>query len=357
MFSRQAIGGGFDDFDTIDPHNEFDISFHAPKPGQSQMRASAPPEVDLDQLVPDMMQTDELPTMESSRNHFELSLSGEILKILSKQKSSRKRRSSVEISLRIGEPSKRSRLNDKSMDVELPDVSENPVNIPPFENIANESEIVDKEGAAACAIAVDAEAIQPTKDVGALSQLPKLPPPCNRVCIKKKKSQLVVDKNITISDNVLENNVTGYMKMKLPSPLETFEMRWFQLKSSADSLMAQPASRLKRGAKQLLPLFERNLKKIPLKRQLKEAPEAAPERKQRKKNSEEAPPAPVDAVPPADETILPDPVDLIVEEILIPLEDLPPRCQPGKRKDAEVRASTEVRTSAKVRASVEYRPE
>lgn len=80
---------------------------------------------------------------------------------------------------------------------------------------------------------------------------------------KKKNTKLIVDNQTMISSEVIKKNMEKYEeKFTVEMPMETFMMRWNCIKREHTNLLALPSSRLKKGAKLLLPIYERNLKRI-----------------------------------------------------------------------------------------------
>ncbi|CRL01495.1 CLUMA_CG014386, isoform A [Clunio marinus] len=85
---------------------------------------------------------------------------------------------------------------------------------------------------------------------------------------RSHKKRLIIDKNISINEYNKKCSEYYTNKLTFESPLDSFAMRYFYIKSSVENFLSSPSSRLKHGARNLLPLFERNLKRISLKRSL-----------------------------------------------------------------------------------------
>lgn len=193
-------------------------------------------------------------------NFFDTPICDDILGVLNSQQTTRKRRSPeiFDISNRIGLAAKRFRLDDNaSANIPIDQ------NILPFKNIANESEIVVNDPVAITPLAKDA-----TRETSHTEDLLLSLGPVTAVVRKTKKEQktLIIDRVTKLSNDVLCHNAEHYKeKFTMESPMDSWIMRMYQTKCSDGSYFNSPGSRLFGAAKKLMPVFERNLKKVPLK--------------------------------------------------------------------------------------------
>jgi hypothetical protein len=274
-----------------------------------------------DQTVPDVVQmAEDAETLQNCDNLGDMPLlmtsvplREDILDIVNKQKLSRKRRinSQVDISTRIGSP-KQSRLDIEDVD----DASYNnaaikPQNcndISPFVSNANEPKIVDY-GCAKTVPLPRPELFNVTVEDGVFAPAQSsLDPSVSAPIIRESKMmnnkrKLIMDKTIKISENTIRKNMEIYQeKFTIESPIATFTMQLFHIKHTEETYWKTPASRMKLGARKILPVFERNLKKIPinlLKRpQIVVLADPSPAKKRKLRNG---PPRAVDEVLPVPE--------------------------------------------------------
>lgn len=250
-----------------------------------------------------------------------------------KQKPTRKRRSSDlhDISLRLGPVYKEPRLDDEENVI---DMSANQHNvIPSFDANANDVEITRAPVAVAETPEIPNTFTIPEPNDLDFIDLALMPPTSplqqhQKASARKQnqKSKLVVDKQTKIKGDVLKSNLENYqMKFTFQSPIDSFSSRMHQLKSANGVLFLSPASRLNRCARQLLPIYERNLKKVPMKlpkRPLEESEERpqSPAKKRRMERKESTLAVPeIEAMPEILEFDAPQ-----VPEIEVPLETLLP---------------------------------
>ena len=200
----------------------------------------------------------------------DLSLTNDILEIVTKQKPIRKRRLSADISLRLESTAKQRRMENKENIYE--DSGKSSIQhseLPSFDANANDVEMTQPPVAEAKTPRILIETISSKpKDLDfielALLQKTPLQKLTNAKALKSKKnSKLIIDKQTKVKDEVLKNNMENYqMKLTVKSPMETFNWKMHQLKSSNEMFFASPSSCLKRSARQLLPIYQRNLERI-----------------------------------------------------------------------------------------------
>jgi hypothetical protein len=188
------------------------------------------------------------------QNFPEVPLCDDIMEFVNEQKTARKRKSNEtnDISERIGPAAKQLRFGEEEN-------GEQQENISSFDNQAN----VDNE------IVPPADVTEPLQVSNETFNVAELELPVIAAKQKpKKKSKLVVDKVTKITENVLKSNRKNYEeKFTVQSPLDTFMMRLMHCKRNEFDVMSPlPASRMKNSSS-LLPIYQRNLKRIPLKLQ------------------------------------------------------------------------------------------
>lgn len=244
-------------------------------------------EVEKDQQMPDMTPEFDLPdvlrdttaTIPDIADFPEISLCEDVMNTVNKQKT-RKRRSSIgnDISLRLQPALKALKYDEEFVDKTVQDANNNvqatennsTVNqlndISTFDNQANDSETVNSDSTKEKFDFTSTFSVESPLNIIDIAIQPQeftMSPPTEASIRKKKNRKIVVDKQTKIKDQVLRNNMENYQeKLTLKSPLDTFEHFMRNLKSSNDVFLMSPASRLKRCAKVLMPIFERNLKQI-----------------------------------------------------------------------------------------------
>lgn len=239
--------------------------------------------VSLEEEIPDVLRFTENPR--SASPNYELlepTLSNEIMEIVNKQKTTRKRRSSgdLDINERIGCSIKSSRI---SIDDIAPERNSNKqdsistfdYNANAIETVGNgelESEIATQTNAHDVSDILVVPPITPLKAETQISRKIRKP--------KQKKRKLIIDKILKISEAEMEDNKKQTVIDM--SPLDIFMDRMAMMKHSADTFWETPATRMKFcAAKELLPLFKRNLKIVKRTRQEANPPEEASSPKKR----------------------------------------------------------------------------
>lgn len=200
----------------------------------------------------------------------EVSLSYDVMEAVNTQKSTRDHRSVFdgEPSQRLESPSKDLGVNEE--DPEAQDINNNSCiyDQPDFSSLdfnANDAEVIPDTGAAVPATPQDlitetfAAAIG---SEGPPEALMKLSPVKTVRKQKAKNTKLIVDNQTMISSEVIKKNTEKYEKFTVGMPIETFESRWNCIKRENTNVWVLPSSRLKKGSKLLLPIFNRNLKRI-----------------------------------------------------------------------------------------------
>lgn len=223
------------------------------------------PELNDSEELPDVLRSAENPrTASPNYDLLEPTLSNDIMEIVNQQRPSRKRSLSetLDVSVRIERAAKALKLSNFELDTSN--------NISPFDHNANEVETVENAELPAL------ESFFPcdTSDILVVPLIKTKAPTAQKPRkARQKKRKLVIDKTIKITDQELKDNMEQYQRtMTNSSPLETFLDNMFRINHSAESFWMTPATRLKFCAgKSLLPLFERNLKVLKLKRPRQEA--------------------------------------------------------------------------------------
>lgn len=295
------------------------------------------PEVLIAPESPDNLRKAASPGLDQLAGH-ELSLTENIQEILESHKKPRKRRSSISnnISLRLEPPIKQPRIDE---DNPVDDGEDAPkqlsTTIPSFDNQANDVGIDQNQDVHMFDLS------DPSNFADLSFALPKVAVAQLSKKINKRKSKLLVDKQIVIKTITLDETFAIYRnKSVVASPLDTFELQTFHSKSTVDNLFHTPASRLKGCARNLLPVYERNLKKLSsnlLKRKINHQAhedEQSPPKRQRLEKKKElqvkkiefVAENQIEVVPPVvDSTDLPAELDppIVTEAPLPEFEDVP----------------------------------
>lgn len=274
-----------DDFGAL-LRQEFEQSLHSPEAAMN----IAPALIDdiVDQQVSQFKEIvfDEDVNMGFSKE-FEKTLADDVLDIVSKQRSHRKRRGTdeIDIGLRL-DSSKKQRLEAIEAEDKLDDNNNGlgSSKEQQLEAIAAEDKIQDVNNNIETSpfdLNANVPEVEPASDksLQLLNSTFVAPPEeTNLIAVssqlasselspihvsKKKKQKLIVDKQIKISDAVLKKDAENYQtKSTVPSPLDTFQRHIQALKDSIGVLILGPASRMNKYSNKLIPAFQRNLKKI-----------------------------------------------------------------------------------------------
>lgn len=98
---------------------------------------------------------------------------------------------------------------------------------------------------------------------GPLEALMKLSPVKTARKPKAKNTKLIEDMQTMIPSEKMKKNIEKYKeKLTVGMPIETFGTRWNRIEHENTNVWVLPSSRLVKGAKLLLPIFKRNLKRI-----------------------------------------------------------------------------------------------
>lgn len=256
---------------------------------------------ETDQEVPYIMQSPDILRKAASPNPLEMSLAHEIMEVINNEKPKRKQRKhqSSDISLRLESLSKKPRLDDEenlNENVSVPNdmIAIQQPEIPPFDSDANVAEnspiaVIQTPEVPKATVPNDLDFI----DFALMDPISTLDQQSTKTSSGKKikkNSKLIIDKKIKIKDEIIKHNQENYQKkFTVESPMHTFDTYMHQLKSSKE-FFDSPASRLKRCARQLLPIYERNLKKVPMKlyKRPRDDPEEPPQSPPKKRRTDQS---------------------------------------------------------------------
>lgn len=198
----------------------------------------------------------------------EIPLCDDILEILKSQSQTREKRSGCEdLSSRIGPPKKKMRFDQEENNENVPPISDYDDDKPQVNENAMPEEISHKKFQADKSLRAEELKLAPV-------QLKLSPVRQNKQ--HKRAKTVIFDKTKKISNKVLLSNRDSYVEKFTELPMETWFNRLNLMQSSNESFFTSPGSRLKTAAKKLMPCFERNLKKIPIR--ILKRPQAAMER-------------------------------------------------------------------------------
>lgn len=188
----------------------------------------------------------------------QIPLCDDIMKVLKSQSQTRQKRSSCgDTSSRIGPAKKKIRFDQEENDENVPPTSRPEDDQPQVDVYAMPEETTHNESQADKSFRLKLAPVRQNKQ-------------------NKKAKTLIFDKTTELSNNVLQSNRENYVEKFTESPMKTWFNRLNLIKCSNDMHFTSPSSRLKTAAKNLMPCFERNLKKIPMK--ALKRPQAAMER-------------------------------------------------------------------------------
>lgn len=241
-----------DDFGAEFP-NDFELSFHLPDVPVTTL----PPIDHNDQEVPQFKETDEDETTNKIiSKDYEKTLAEDVIDIVSKQRSHRKRRGSDEVNIATRlDASKKRRLTA------VEDLNDN-VQTSPFDINANEPEALNDSSP----VILNSTFAVPHQEVLATNSSELASSKLSPVKVtrkSRKKQKLIIDKNIKIKDEALMKEREVYQqKFTILPPLETFLGRMQTIKDSIENFLLLPASRINKYSEKLMPAYQRNLKKI-----------------------------------------------------------------------------------------------